>query len=187
MWADSSPQSGRDWLMSMAAMCRVRKLSEAAQAVKYLVRTRPDWSDHWEALDPDLEVSASMTEQLQTNLRNHTFLPVALGSGRSKVEDKSSALLQALALECSNRAEFRDRLGRIFSWTTDMGTEMHLPLFETMSFEQLLPSWLHFSLESDLVDSDAEAAGGQAVEPQAREARVVGSILGSSSAHRSVA
>ena len=35
-----------------------------------------------------------------------------------------------------------------------------------MSFEQLLPSWLHFSLESDLVDSDAEAAGGQAVEPQ---------------------
>ena len=25
MWADSSPQSGRDWLMSMAAMCRVRK------------------------------------------------------------------------------------------------------------------------------------------------------------------
>ena len=83
MWADSS---GRDWLMSMAAMRRVRKLSEAAQAVKYLVRTRPDWSDHWEALDPDLEVSASMTEQLQTNLRNHTFLPVALGSGRSKVE-----------------------------------------------------------------------------------------------------
>ena len=91
---------------------------------------------------------------------------MALGSGRSKVEDKSSALLQALALECSNRAELRDRLGRIFSWTTDMGTEMHLPLFETMSFEQLLPSWLHFSLESDLVDSDAEAAGGQAVEPQ---------------------
>ena len=156
MWADSSPQSGRNWLMSMATPGRADKILEAASAATYLARTRSDWSDRWEALDLDLEEHARMTKILNDTLSNHTFLPVALGSGKGKVEDKSSALLQALALECSSRAELKDRLDSIVAWTTDMGTELTVPLFQTMSFEKLLPSWLHQSFQSDVGGSDAE-------------------------------
>ena len=156
MWADSSPQSGRNWLMSMATTGRADKILEAASAATYLARTRSDWSDRWEALDLDLEEHARMTKILNDTLSNHTFLPVALGSGKGKVEDKSSALLQALALECSSRAELKDRLDSNVAWTTDMGPELTVPLFQTMSFEKLLPSWLHQSFQSDVGGSDAE-------------------------------
>ncbi|CAE7229370.1 unnamed protein product [Symbiodinium sp. CCMP2456] len=160
MWADSSPQSGRDWLMSMMTACPRGKIAEACAAANYLCRTRPDWSDHFEALEVDLEMQAKMTKVLSDVLCTHTNVPVALGSGKGKIQDKTAAILHSLAMESPCRSSLRLRLNTIFSWTSDLGTEVLLPSFETLHFEQLLPGWLHAKSDNDVDDVDAESLSG---------------------------
>eukprot|EP00974_Lingulodinium_polyedra_P026969 2600853-Lingulodinium_polyedra.AAC.1 len=91
-WADSSPQSGRNWFMLMHTLLKADLAPTVVRAADTLTRSRDDLQDHQES-----EV-VSMSDTLQLNstlahLRDHKGVPVALGSGKASTEDKISAML----------------------------------------------------------------------------------------------
>eukprot|EP00971_Amphidinium_carterae_P064875 1285649-Amphidinium_carterae.1 len=57
----------------------------------------------------------------------HVFVPIALGSGNEKTENKASCLLHALRQEVADNDALDEILSSsIISCTSDMGTELHL-------------------------------------------------------------
>ena len=156
MWADSSPQSGRDWLMIMQALCRKEDLVEVMLAVNALTRCRPDLSDHMDAEEPDLEVLVQQNHCVRTKLLHHRCIPVAMASGHTALHDKASCLLHAMALECRNLAALPGHMACVKSWTSDFGAEVQVPAFASLDLKALIPPWLHSQtlLESDVHEDD---------------------------------
>ncbi|CAE7832485.1 unnamed protein product [Symbiodinium sp. CCMP2592] len=161
-WADSSPQSGREWFMSMEACIPESSLIETFQVVNKLIRARPDLQDHFESRELDLDELLHCSRTLQANLLHHKNIPVAMASGKTRLEDKVSCLLHVLALESDSRAFLTQQLSRVVSWTTDLGLEVQVPQFQAKDPETLVPTWLHASLpvETDVQDipSDSEVS-----------------------------
>ena len=161
-WADSSPQSGREWFMSMRAECSRDSLLEIFRAVNSLIRGRSDLQDHAEAEEVDLDELVRCNELMQRSLAHHKQLPVAMGSGRTKLEDKTACLLHTLGLESESRTALFSHLQNVVSWTSDMGTEVQLPQFQALDLQGLLPGWLHGEV---LASSDVEQLGSDAEGP----------------------
>ena len=182
VWADSSPQSGREWFMSMSACCSRESLTVTFDAVNKLSRSRPDVADHWEAEELDFEEFLRLNGVLKQNLFHHKHIPVAMGSGKTRLEDKASCLLHATAFECEGRPGLEQQLQRMVSWTTDLGTEVQLPQLQTSSMQTLLPTWLHAQVlaASDVeeIQSDAEGARPRIELPlPAQDAEEIGSLM----------
>ena len=159
-WADSSPQSGRNWLMPLYSTCPSVDVTDVAAVARGLTRGRHDFIDHHESEDLSAPDTVAMNQQLASSLRMHTCIPVALGSGRATVEDKVAALLQSAALECPDINALGTYLGSFRSWTTDMGIEMSLAMFKCQNWKSLLPCWMRDAgLASDVhEDADDQAA-----------------------------
>ncbi|CAE7694010.1 unnamed protein product [Symbiodinium sp. KB8] len=166
-WADSSPQSGREWFMSMRAECARDSLLETYHAVNTLIKGRSDLQDHAEAEEVDLDELVRCNELLQRSLAHHKQLPVAMGSGRTKLEDKTSCLLHTLGLESESRPALFNHLQNVVSWTSDMGTEVQLPQFQALDVQTLLPGWLHGEV---LASSDVEQFGSDTEGPDRPDA-----------------
>lgn len=158
-WADSSPQCGREWFMLMHTSVCMDAVVNACNAANMLTRCRPDLSDHFEAEDADVEQQPRLHTVLLDAIHTHKCIPVALGSGKVSVEDKTSCLLHAMSLECSSRVGLRCHLDNVVSWTTDLGVEAQLPQFQAKHLDSILPTYVHQTLESDLADEDQEAVG----------------------------
>ena len=138
-WADSSPQSGRDWYMMMHAGVPVDCLIDTMTAANALTRSREDLCDEGEACELDLEDLTRFNEALKVNLTHHVCVPLTMGSARTKVENKVACLLHALALECPNRDVLSNHLGSVVSWTADLGTDTASPV-SAFGFERTHPS-----------------------------------------------
>jgi len=158
-WADSSPQCGREWFMLMHTSVCMDAVVNACNAANMLTRCRPDLSDHFEAEDADVEQQPRLHTVLLDAIHTHKCIPVALGSGKVSVEDKTSCLLHAMSLECSSRVGLRCHLDNVVSWTTDLGVEAQLPQFQAKHLDSILPTYVHQTLESDLADEDQETVG----------------------------
>ena len=162
--ADSSPQAGRDWLMVMSATICEEDLVSAFRSSNLLIRSQQHLSDHHESLEAEIQDVIAASETVRKAAQHHTCVPTALGSSRGKAEDKAAAFLHSISLECESRSDLLQRMGDYFSWTTDLGTEVALPLFQVSSPESLLPEWLHHVPDPDVHQSDSEsgAAGARA-------------------------
>ncbi|CAK0866910.1 unnamed protein product [Prorocentrum cordatum] len=140
-WADSSPQSGRNWFMMMERSGEMDQILDAAIASESLARSRPDWDDHEEAEEADLGEFSTHHQALEVALRTHACVPVALGSGKTGLEDKIAAKLHADIMEMRSLENVRDHLSATVSWTTDLGTEISMPTFRSLDWRKLLPEW----------------------------------------------
>ncbi len=164
-WADSSPQSGREWFMMMHASVLRDSVITACTAANRLTRARQDLCDHFEAEDVDIEERPLLHQQLLQAVSHHKCVPVALGSGKVSLEDKVSALLHATSFECSTPKSLQMHLCRFVSWTTDFGTEAMLPQFQSKGLATVLPCYMYQQLESDVLESDSGNEGEDIPKP----------------------
>ena len=153
VWADSSPQGGRQWFMSMHACVAQGSVVDTFKVVNQLIRARPDLADHVESEELDFDERMHCNRTLQANLWRRKNIPVAMGSGRTRLEDKTSCLLHAMALESASRDDLAHRLKHVVAVTSDMGTELQLGHFHSLTPEDLLPTWLR---AADFSGDDAQ-------------------------------
>lgn len=105
LWCDSSPQVGVDWLLSIFDRIQEDQLQHCHQKYQRLYRStglirktlesKPD--DGLGGLDASLlaETALERAESvkfLKANIQRHRQMPIGLGSGATKLENKCQAL-----------------------------------------------------------------------------------------------
>ena len=152
-WADSSPQSSRDWLMLRHVSCSQEDVLYLYRAVNMLIRGRPDYEDHFEAQCLDLNAVPGLHDIL-SSIKEHACLPVAMGHAKTSLEDKVATFLHSTAMECHNLRGLHSHLNNFVSWTTDLGVEVGIPVFSTTNWESLLPPFMQSALQVDVPSDD---------------------------------
>ena len=158
VWADSSPQGGVDWLLSIACLIKRQDLVNVASAVNYLQEYAELFANAFEVDDKDAMLNIVQKRHecgilLSDCVQLHRLIPTALGSGLSSVEQKIRCVCRKLFAETGSMSALRNLLRRVRSVCADMGTEASLPDFEGASLESLLPPHM---LEPEL---SSEVAG----------------------------
>lgn len=167
-WADSSPQGGRDWLLSKVSVVPgdvdLCDLHDAARTVASLSDAPAPVSDSdsngssedVEAAGGDLEQRRGCFQKLQAGLSEHVFPPVALGLRQSDLAHKCAAFVHCVALEVSpTRADLEEALRSVVSFTTDLGTELGMSGFRVDNLSGLLPEWLQQPFQMLVADGEA--------------------------------
>ena len=180
-WADSSPQSSRDWLMLRHVSCSKAEVLETFRSVNKLILGREDFEQHFEATSLDLSEVGSLHNALSRNIQEHACLPVAMGSARVSIEDKCSAFLHSTVLECNGINSLRQHLDNFVSWTTDLGVEVGIPAFVSLKWQDLLPAFFQQPLEGDVMlaedgAGDPAPASGEPVPLMPRALIVPGAL-----------
>ena len=148
LMADSSPQGGRDWLLSRA--------TSFAKQPSLLRRVFADLlEENRRAAGEKAGTAQEQVMFLHKHLIHHALPPVAMGLSQTNVARKSSALIHAHMLECKPR-DVNIALLATLSMTGDLGTEIGIPDFRS-PFKELLPPWQRQWVE-ELVPDYAEVA-----------------------------
>ena len=155
LMCDSSVQKQRDWLHSTVDCINEDQLQDFMAAADSLNSLRMQ-RQGGEGLE-DQQLNADATHQciLKTATRHHC-VPVALGMGAAKLEDKVAALLFAWSLECSDLQALQAFVSSLVSITTDYGTEAAMHKFHLRSLKSMLPSFM-VSLPLELEQEEATA------------------------------
>ena len=166
--ADSSLQGDRDWLLHVSRQALQSSLPQIMQSV---VQLTTDASRQARAVEDDEEGGdepvlpsmpldrADLFAAMSSSWQIRTGVPVALGMGRSSLEDKTAALINSICLEAGvDKLQFFDS---VISVTTDMGVESQISEFNAINAEALLPTWVRAAVivpdDSDGdVDVDAQ-------------------------------
>ncbi len=167
-WADSSPQGGRDWLLSMVSECK-HDLAELHSLSSKLIRASAVQADSGDddsaSSDSEIEQADQLAkermsayEKLTSGLQLRTLVPAALGLGATSIPHKCSAFLHSMVLECpQDAAQFRQVMGSFVSLTTDMGTEMGIVDFRCR-LSELMPPWRWQAFQPLMAEEAAVAA-----------------------------
>ena len=169
--ADSSPQHSRDWLSCRCDAIYVHQLRECFEASNKLIairfhreQTRDDNDDDD---DPDDEHDLDgehdrNAEFLASAIRKQDCIPSAMSRGHTTLADKASALLYMWMVMLGHFNLLFAFCSSFFAFTSDMGTEIGLSDFRTVTFKDLLPTWMlpepEEAQELDLDDDVAAAA-----------------------------
>ncbi len=146
LFADASPQGGRDWLMSRQVEIDRSHLVEVWEAAMALERQE----------EPHTATTDACNCILTERVSLHLHAPVALGLGQMSVSHKCAALLHAMFLETPSWNALKTTLSNVVSVTTDMGTELSMPDFHCQ-LRDLLPPWMTEAcapLEPDLGEQE---------------------------------
>ena len=139
-WCDSSPQGGRDWLISKHRVVSRSRVAAAAAAANFLSAT-PE-PDPGPTMQSDDEQRTCHNATLAASITEHVQVPVALGSGRTTLEHKVAAFLHSTGVECGSLSALEAMCSSIVSFTTDLGTETGISEFQCVDCSTLLPTWL---------------------------------------------
>ncbi|CAE7825398.1 SHE10 [Symbiodinium sp. CCMP2456] len=167
LWADSSPQGGVDWLLSIVSFAKQDSLADLVSAASFLQES----TKHFEAAcaiddkDRMLEIARKRHEcgvLVKSTLGLHRQIPMALGSAHTSLEHKVRCMCRKLYAESQSISALRQLLSRVRSMTTDMGTEMSIPDYEAAGLESVLPAFMLepelLSEEDPLLHASADAA-----------------------------
>ena len=104
---------------------------------------------------------ADLFAAMSSSWQIRTGVPVALGMGRSSLEDKTAALIYSIWLEAGVGKLQAFLLDSVVSVTIDMGVESQISEFNAINAEALLPTWVRAAVivpdDSDGdVDVDAQ-------------------------------
>ena len=80
-------------------------------------------------------------EKIMNCIAIHTHVPVSPGHGQTSIEDKMSAFLRSLFLEC-RRALLELHLSMYVAIATDLGVESGMDSWQAYSLDPLFPDWL---------------------------------------------
>ena len=154
--ADSSPQAGEDYLLSTALMIASHDLERCFVAASYMRSSWDELLDAYKQEDREkLSNIALLRDEYGQTLKScmalHRFLPMALGSGASGLEHKTTALARAMFAETQTIPALHEVLSQVVSMTSDMGTEMGIANLAGFTLKEILPSWA--------VDSELEPDG----------------------------
>ena len=161
LWADSSPQGGVDWLLSIVSLIRQEDMESVVAASDFLYESTERFQAACAVDDKDsmLEIAEKRHQCglcLTSSMIVHRQIPMALGSGCTSLEHKVRCVCRKLFAESQSLAGLKNLLGRVRSVCTDMGTEFAIPDFEGASLESVLPEFL---LEPELQSEDMLSAG----------------------------
>ena len=141
---DSSPQGGRNWLMSEYSGLRGRDLLDAARAAQAMAElanapVRPD------DLQWQLRVNADV---LKDAFFTHVLPPSGLGSRHGSAAHKCHTWLHQHRLECFDWRSVRRMLLCYFSVAEDKGPEQKLGKIKT-SAGAMFPWWIDIRFDDD--------------------------------------
>ena len=166
-WADSSPQGGRDWLLTKLASHRWNPEDAQRPGIVDLFKQAlllicSGSEDGRREADPArLELRKNAISILRCSLTLRVLPPAAIGLRRANLAHKAAAFVHSIALETNQSIECLEaELSSLVSFTTDLGTEASIPDFRCVSPLELMPSWMRQAYEG--IDPDLAA---QAVEP----------------------
>lgn len=169
-WADSSPQGGRDWLLTKFDYIRKDQIVDCLESFHYLCLTynslveqlelvledlvadRPPGDEAGDGAlldqfvaDPQvlecLRARIACAESLTSQISQHTQAPMGIGSRAASVESKVRALLFGAWLDHGTEA-MQAMLPMVVSLTSDLGTEKAIIEYEARSWRSLMPEWL---------------------------------------------
>ena len=130
--ADSSPQSGVNWLMVQAEHAGVPLLQE------------------------EIESESACAEMLCNNLQRHPMVPVGQDSGRASMWHELHALYHSFFLECGEPALLAELAASIMSITSDRGTEAGFAQAHPVPFNMFFP---HYDQTKLVFEEDAVGIG----------------------------
>ena len=122
-FADSSPQGKRDWFIAKVHSIKRADLVSVMHSVRSLVSDAAQQivlDDDAPMLGDAVMDRALLADHICSSIQSATLPPVALGLGKTSVEDKAAALLYALFLE-TGWEHLLGALHTFASFTTDMG------------------------------------------------------------------
>ena len=145
VWADSSPQGGVDWLLSILSLIDVAKLEQCAAAADFVHRSTDSFADAVRADNKQEQLDLvqqrhEMGLVLSDCIVMHRQLPMALGSGRSDLMHKLKAILHKFFCETQSPIALQRVLSCVRSMCTDMGTEQGLPDVQGIELSDVLTS-----------------------------------------------
>lgn len=169
LWADSSPQGGFDWFLSMARIIRADRLQEAVHAAAELASTAKELHDAASEDDPlrlqdIVEQRQALGLFLKKNLMIHRQIPMVLGSGAGDLIQKLSCLARKILAESHSMAVCQKIFAAIRGFCTDLGTESGLAAASGVSMHDVLPEWARESLQIE--ELEGEEAWEAEAEPQ---------------------
>jgi hypothetical protein len=166
IWADSSPQAGANWLLSMVLSIREDKLQETAKAARYLASSAgvlATGSEMAEDFDVCLRRRSEAGRTIADNMEVHSQIPVALGSGAAGVEHTLRCVVHKAFAESSSATSCRRFFRRVRACCVDMGVEFHLSDANGVDTKDLMPVWMRAAVEDEEEDHD-EFSGFQGRE-----------------------
>ena len=167
LWADSSPQGGVDWLLSIVSLIGKDDLEAVAAATNCLQESTERFLCAYEVDDKEamLRIASERHESGQliaASMKLHRQIPMALGSGASSLDHKARCICRKMFAESQSVAGLKQQFARVRSMCTDMGTEQAIPEVEGASLESLLPEYMRerelFSEDVPLAEADATDA-----------------------------
>ena len=141
---DSSPQGGRNWLMSEYSGLRGRDLRDAARAAQTMAElaNAPVRAND---LGWQLRVNASV---IQDAFFTHVLPPSGLGSRHGSAAHKCHTWLHQHRLECLNWRSVQRMLFCYFSVAVDKGPEQKVGKIKT-SAGAMFPWWIDVTFDDD--------------------------------------
>ena len=160
---DSSPQGGRNWLLSKCDSINADLILHASEAASFLVNHAVAEASkskrHTVPACPDSLIKELYL--LDSFLQRRTCVPSAIGLSHANTAHKAAAFLHSCLLEASPN-QFQNILVNTISFTADLGVEIGIPGFRS-ALADLLPSWRQQFLQELFPD---ELFDPSAVEPQ---------------------
>ena len=166
LWADSSPQGGTDWLLSMLRIVPQEQLEPSAATARRLQASVQDFQ--LAVSNKDFALSMEIAERrhedgvfLSKAIALHRQIPLGLGSGDSSLEKKMLCIFRKILAETQDFKLARKALRKVVCVCTDMGTEGGLSLAQGLKLTELCPAWVS-DANAGLVSEDdlVNLAGG---------------------------
>ncbi|CAE7235205.1 unnamed protein product [Symbiodinium sp. CCMP2456] len=169
LMADASTQHGREFEHIMLANIRKADLARLYRSVRSLL-------DQWNAVDDDdsaaLQAEESIMADLSDSISEHHLPLMALGSGRTSLQDKFMSVMYAMMLESGYSAEgLRAFAQEVCCGTFDLGVEFSLNTIMPAPFLKLFPWYVSDEPEQErFCGGHALGEDGFDVLPEAEEA-----------------
>ena len=131
---DSSPRSGREWLLSLMWIITVTDACEYFDLMRQLIDLR-------KSVAPCLKTIAEMTKRMSQLILKHVLAPVCVGARHLSVAAKFAACVHSIRLECSSWSVCQQVVARILQVLTDWGTESAFTSLPPFDLTSVFPHW----------------------------------------------
>jgi hypothetical protein len=155
--ADSSPQGGKNWLLTEEFCVAGDVLLDVSLAI-----TDMCLSAQRDDLQAVAEPMKAWRDFVASCIQHHVYPPTALGSRHANLTHKAHCMLHAKRLECNSWVQVQQLLDAHFSSTSDSGVEASLHLVET-TVGELFPHWLQMDIGGDEAGGNVDQLQGGAV------------------------
>eukprot|EP00971_Amphidinium_carterae_P079120 1565409-Amphidinium_carterae.1 len=129
VWADSSPQAGHDWLLSMLLLIPKRQLANALAQWHVLLASVDQLGKSYDRVNAQEECVNILHERmvagrvLKECMLLHRQVPAALAHGASSLDHKARLLTRKFVVESLSPSHASNLMNNVVVLCTDMGTE----------------------------------------------------------------